>query len=64
MMVGLSLDRILQGLAILDTQGTGAQRELRLVNDYAVPNVSAKVLRIIQSYTDFVNRKTWRKPSA
>lgn len=59
--VGLSTDRVLQGLSILETQPRGKERGLRLVNDYAPNNVSDKVLRIIQSYTDFVNRKVWRK---
>ena len=59
--VGLSIDRVMQGLSILETQPRGAERGLRLVNDYAPNNVSDKVLRIIQSYTDFVNRKVWRK---
>lgn len=59
--VGMSIDRVMQGLAILGTQPRGAKRSLRLVADYAPDNVSDKVLRIIQSYTDFVNRKVWRK---
>jgi UDP-N-acetylglucosamine 2-epimerase len=59
--VGLSIDRVLQGLSILATQPRGKERGLRLVTDYAPNNVSDKVLRIIQSYTDFVNRKVWRK---
>jgi UDP-N-acetylglucosamine 2-epimerase len=59
--VGLSIDRVLQGLSILETQPRGNQRGLRIVNDYEPNNVSDKVLRIIQSYTDFVNRKVWRK---
>jgi UDP-N-acetylglucosamine 2-epimerase len=61
MMVGLSTDRVLQSLAILDSQPRGDRRALRLVNDYSPDNVSEKVLRIIQSYTDFVNRKVWHK---
>ncbi len=61
MFVGLSIDRVLQGLEILDTQPRGEIRSLRLVTDYTPTNVSDKVLRIIQSYTDFVNRKVWRK---
>lgn len=61
MMVGLSVDRVMQGLAILDGQPRGERRALRLVCDYSPVNVSDKVLRIIQSYTDFVNRKVWRK---
>lgn len=58
---GLDIDRVLQGLAILESQPRGDSRLLRLVNDYSPNNVSDKVLRIIQSYTDFVNRKVWRK---
>lgn len=61
MMVGMSVDRVMQGLAILDSQQRGEQRALRLVDDYSPDNVSDKVLRIVQSYTDFVNRKVWRK---
>jgi UDP-N-acetylglucosamine 2-epimerase (non-hydrolysing) len=61
MMVGLSLDRVEQGLAILEKQTRGANRTLSLVKEYAPVNVSDKVLRIIQSYTDFINRKTWKR---
>jgi UDP-N-acetylglucosamine 2-epimerase (non-hydrolysing) len=61
MMVGLELDRIRQGLEILNSQARGAQRDLRLVADYSMPNVSDKVVRIIQSYTDYVNRVIWKK---
>ncbi len=58
---GLSVERVMQGLGILDTQPRGEFRGLRMVNDYTPINVSDKVLRIIQSYTDFVNRKIWKK---
>ena len=58
MMVGLKRERILQGLAVLETQLVDS---LRLVADYSMPNVSEKVLRIILSYTDYVNRVVWRK---
>lgn len=61
MMVGNSFDRIIQGLNILSSQKRNLEREINIVGDYDVPNVSLKVLRIIQSYTDFVNRKVWRK---
>lgn len=61
MMVGLELDRVRQGLAILESQPHGEQRGLRLVADYSMPNVSDKMVRIIQSYTDFVNRVVWKK---
>lgn len=60
MMVGLEVDRVLQGLAILATQPRGKTRYLRQVADYNVPNVSDKVLRIIHSYTDYVNRVVWK----
>lgn len=62
MLVGLSLERVLQGLSILETQPCGSERALRMVNDYTSSNVSIKVVRIIQSHTDFINRKVWRKP--
>lgn len=63
MMVGLDARRVLQGLEILSSQPRGAQRLLREVTDYTAPNVSDKVLRIILSYTDYVNRNVWRKPA-
>ncbi len=58
MMVGLKKERIIQGLEILETQ---RKDNLRLVEDYSMPNVSDKVLRIILSYTDYVNRVVWGK---
>ncbi len=61
MMVGLSLERVRQGLAIVASQARGADRDLRLVADYSMPNVSSKVLRIVQSYTDYVRRVVWRQ---
>ncbi|CAN7219039.1 non-hydrolyzing UDP-N-acetylglucosamine 2-epimerase [Variovorax paradoxus] len=61
MMVGLEVARVRQGLAILQTQPRGDQRGLRQVADYSMPNVSDKVLRIIHSYTDYVNRVVWKK---
>lgn len=61
MMVGLEVDRVRQALAILDNQPRGNERLLRLVADYSMPNVSDKVLRIIHSYTDYVNRVVWKK---
>lgn len=61
MMTGLELERVLQGLAVLDSQQRGDERTLRLVADYSIPNVSEKVLRIIISYTDYVNRVVWHK---
>jgi len=61
MMVGLELHRIRQALAILAKQPRGIERSLRMVADYDVINVSEKVVRIIHSYTDYVNRVVWRK---
>jgi UDP-N-acetylglucosamine 2-epimerase len=61
MMVGLDKVRILQGLEILQKQKRDHVRTLHLVQDYSTPNVSEKVLRIIQSYTDYVNRVVWKK---
>jgi UDP-N-acetylglucosamine 2-epimerase (non-hydrolysing) len=58
MMVGLKKERIMQGLKILETQKEGT---LRPVSDYSMPNVSDKVVRIILSYTDYVNRVVWGK---
>jgi UDP-N-acetylglucosamine 2-epimerase (non-hydrolysing) len=60
MMVGLNVDRVRQGLAILADQPRGSERLLRLVADYSAANVSDKVVRIIHGYTDYVNRVVWR----
>jgi UDP-N-acetylglucosamine 2-epimerase (non-hydrolysing) len=65
MMVGLEVERVRQGLSILATQARGNDRSdphgIRQVADYSMPNVSDKVLRIIHSYTDYVNRVVWKK---
>jgi UDP-N-acetylglucosamine 2-epimerase (non-hydrolysing) len=61
MMVGLEPERVLQALAILESQPTGDERLLRLVADYAMPNVSDKVVRILHSYTSYVNRVVWKR---
>jgi UDP-N-acetylglucosamine 2-epimerase len=61
MMVGLEVERVRQGLAILQSQPRGETRGLRQVSDYSMPNVSDKVLRIVHSYTDYVNRVVWKK---
>ncbi|MEQ1528922.1 MAG: UDP-N-acetylglucosamine 2-epimerase (non-hydrolyzing) [Methylococcales bacterium] len=63
MMTGLEVDRVLQALKVLESQPRGAERNLRLVEDYSMPNVSDKMLRIILSYTDYVNRVVWKKAS-
>jgi UDP-N-acetylglucosamine 2-epimerase (non-hydrolysing) len=61
MMVGLEPERILQGLAQLEQQHVGTSRNYRPVADYSMPNVSEKVVRIILSYTAYINRVVWRK---
>lgn len=61
MMVGLEQDRVRQGLAILADQPRGDTRGLRMVADYSIPNVSSKIVRILHSYTDYVNRVAWKK---
>jgi UDP-N-acetylglucosamine 2-epimerase len=61
MMVGLSVERIMQALVILDSQKRGEERTLRPVYDYSMPNVSDKIVRIILSYTDYVKRVVWRE---
>ncbi len=61
MMVGLSTERVLQGLAILDNQGRGDERSMRLVEDYSMPNVAEKVIRIIHSYRDYVMQTVWKR---
>ena len=60
-MTGLGSMRILQGLDILESQPRGSQRLMRQVYDYSMPNVSDKILRIIHSYTDYVNKVVWKK---
>ncbi|WP_300242002.1 UDP-N-acetylglucosamine 2-epimerase (non-hydrolyzing) [Pseudomonas sp.] len=61
MMVGLELDRIMQGIQILEAQLSGNERSLRLVSDYSMPNVAEKVVRVIHSYRDYVMRTVWKK---
>lgn len=59
MMVGLSPERILQGLTQVLQQKVGTERNFRSVSDYSMPNVSEKVVRIIISYTDYIKRTVW-----
>jgi UDP-N-acetylglucosamine 2-epimerase len=61
MMTGLDCDLILDALKILEAQPVGEDRNLRLVSDYSVPNVSEKILRVILSYTSYVERVVWRR---
>jgi len=61
MMVGLSTERVLQGLAILEGQGRRDERSMRLVEDYSMPNVAEKVVRIIHSYRDYVMQTVWKQ---
>ncbi|MDG4869093.1 UDP-N-acetylglucosamine 2-epimerase [Guyparkeria sp. 1SP6A2] len=60
MMVGLEVERVLQGLAVLESQSRGDERSLRLVADYSMPNVADKVVRIVHSYRDYVMRTVWK----
>jgi UDP-N-acetyl-L-fucosamine synthase len=59
MMVGLNPERILQGIIQLQYQKTGNERNFREIEDYSMPNVSEKVIRIILGYTDYVRRTIW-----
>ncbi len=61
MMTGMGWERVREGLGVLEGQGVGVGRGLRVVGDYNVGNVSEKVVRIILSYTDYVNRVVWRR---
>ncbi|KMN81744.1 UDP-N-acetylglucosamine 2-epimerase (non-hydrolyzing) [Chromobacterium alkanivorans] len=61
MMVGVNIDRVMQGLSVLEQQPRGDERLLMPVSDYSTRNVSDKVVRIIHSYTDYVNRVVWKK---
>ena len=60
MMVGLDIKRIMQALNVLEKQPSGEDRLLKRVEDYSVANVSEKVVRIIHSYTDYVNQQVWK----
>jgi len=60
-MTGLDAERVIQSLSIIDSQETGGFRSIRQVSDYSMPNVAEKIVRIIHSYTDYVNRVVWKK---
>lgn len=61
MMVGLEVERVMQGLQMLECQARGEERSLRMVADYSMPNVAEKVVRIIHSYRDYVMRNVWKR---
>jgi|SRR5579872_1199824 len=61
MLTGLDSERVLEALTVLESQPTGDKRALRIVPDYSVPNVSEKVVRIIHSYVNYINRVVWHK---
>jgi len=61
MMTGFNPERIVQAIQVLNKQKQVDDRTLRLVSDYSMPNVADKVVRIIISYTDYINRIVWRK---
>ena len=61
MMVGLNYERVMQGISILEDQKGGKSRSLKIVSDYDKGNVSQKVVRVIHSYTDYINRTVWKK---
>jgi len=57
----MNVERVMQALAILESHPTGAQRMLRQLADYSMPNVSEKVVRITHRHVDYVNRIVWKK---
>ena len=61
MLVGLNRERVIQGLNILESQFQGDERTIRQPLDYSMPNISEKIVRIIHSYVDYVNRVVWKK---
>ena len=61
MFTGMNCERVLQALNILEHQPRQNDRAIQVVKDYCAPNVSEKVVRIILSYTDYINREIWRK---
>ena len=60
-MCGLKADRVLEAVAAVISQHSAARREFRIVSDYDTDNVSKKVVRVIMSYTDYVNRTVWHR---
>jgi UDP-N-acetylglucosamine 2-epimerase (non-hydrolysing) len=64
MLTGFNIERIEQALKLLESQNRGEKRTLKIVRDYASPNVSEKVLRIILSYTDYVKRVVWQEKTS
>jgi len=60
-MTGLKKERVMQSLEIIDSQPRGKERLIQQVSDYSMPNVSDKVVRIVHSYTDYINRVVWKK---
>lgn len=61
MMVGLEEVRVMQALQVLESQPRGDDRSLRQVEDYSMPNVAEKMVRLIHSYTDYVGRAVWKR---
>jgi UDP-N-acetylglucosamine 2-epimerase (non-hydrolysing) len=61
MFTGMEINRILQAIKVLEDQKTGSERTINIVQDYIAPNVSDKVVRTVISYTDYVNKFTWKK---
>lgn len=64
MFTGLDVRRVMNALPVVERQPRGSERLIRMVSDYSATNVSEKILRIILSYTDFVNQRVWRTPAA
>lgn len=60
-MSGLKRDDILDAIRVVTAQHSSAERRFQVVSDYDVPNVSQKILRVVMSYTGYVNRTVWRK---
>ncbi len=61
MMAGLNSERVMQGIELLESQSIGSKRNIDIVKEYDVINLSYKVLRIVYSYIDYINSKVWKK---